>query len=421
MEHHHIARGTPFRQNSPVFKINDAFTYFTMFWKKTPGIPAGSGYFSFHWLMTGEGGLQEITRDYFYLDKITPLCFFWSNPPTGATHLMFGIRINCEEANVSPHPIDVSFQNIAVCRPIGSPRMFHRAYRIFRDYYRLTPISLNIELVSFCNLRCIWCILDHTKAKKTMDFELYQQIIEQIVKCRKKIRRIDLHNGGEALLHPRFKDLIAFIGKARAETPDFPYTALLTNATKLTPEYSQAIIDSGALDLIRFSVDGGTPQEYEKIRRGADFHRTYTNIKDFLERSGLQGGKILTGIICIVDEGYPLSTEWMDPLFKELLSGVDLVELRRPHNFDGSVRMGVESREKRHGVCQFIKNNNIVILPDGNITLCCVDLNGRGVIRSICNSPLAGSATCTERRTVIQAMEKNERKTLNLCRNCDLY
>ena len=421
MDHHYIARGAPFRQNSSLFKINDAFSYCTVFRKKTHGLPRGSGYFSFHWLEGNNNDLREITRDYFYFDKKTPLCIFLSNPPPGATHLMFGIRINCEEANVSPESFGISFQNIKTCRLMRVPRQFYGLYSVIRNYYRLTPISLNIELASFCNLRCIWCILDHTKAKKMMDFDLFKSVVSEIVRHRKQIRRIDLHNGGEVLLHPHFKEFIRYFGAARKSTPDFPYTALLTNTTRLDPEMSRAIIDSGALDSIRFSVDGGTPEEYERIRKGADFQNTYLNIKNFVEMNNLKEKRILTGIICIIDEKYPFSTEWMDPLFKDLLSSVDLVELRRPHNFDGSVQIGIERERERQGVCQFIKNNNIIILPDGSITLCCVDINARGIVGNIREMTLEKSLTCDKRKEIIRAMEKNERKKIQLCRNCDLY
>ena len=111
----------------------------------------------------------------------------------------------------------------------------------------------------------------------------------------------------------------------------------------------------------------------------------------------------------------------MDPLFKDLLSSVDLVELRRPHNFDGSVQIGVERERERQGVCQFIKNNNIIILPDGSITLCCVDINARGIVGNIREMTLEKSLTCDKRKEIIRAMEKNERKKIQLCRNCDLY
>jgi len=421
MEHHHIPRGTPFRQNSSLFRVHNAFSFCTVFMKNTSRLPRGSGYFSFHWLKPENNDLQEITRDYFYFDKKTPLCIFWSNPPPGATHLMLGIRINCEEANVSPTPFDVSFQNMKICRVIRVPKHFYVLYSRIRNYYRLTPISLNIELASFCNLRCIWCILDHTKEKKKMDFDLFKDIVSEIVLHRKDIRRIDLHNGGEVLLHPHFKEFIRYFGISRKNTPDFPYTALLTNTTRLNPELSQAILDSRALDLIRFSIDGGTPEEYERIRKGADFQTTYLNVKKFVEMNNLRENRILTGIICIIDEKYPLSTEWMDPLFKDLMSLVDLVELRRPHNFNGSVEIGIEREKERQGVCQFIKNNNIVVLPDGSINLCCADINARGIVGNIREMTLVESLTCAKRREVIRAMEKNERKKIKLCRNCDLY
>ena len=416
-----IHRGNPLQLNSHLFEINDTSTYFTIFRKNTRNTPKGTGYFSFHWLAHHTNNFDEITRDYFYFENKYSFCFFWSQPPPGATHLVFGVRINCEEANVSPDSFTVSFQDMLLTKPIMIPRQCYAIYKTLKKSFSITPITINVELISFCNLRCIWCILDHKKPKITMSFELFQQIIDQIIKHRKIIRRVDLHNGGEVLLHPDIQDFLYSIGNSKKKIPDFPYTALLTNATKLTPELTMAIIDSKSLDLIRFSFDGGTPDEYNRIRKGADFYTTYANIKKFLELNNVHANKIFTGIICIIDHKYPLSTEWMDNFFKDIISRVDFVELRRPHNFDGSINLGVNRGITRNGLCQYVKNNNIVILPNGDLTICCIDLNDRGVIGNIHTTDLLESLNCKKRRSVIDAMENNERKTVKLCENCDIH
>ncbi len=55
-----------------------------------------------------------------------------------------------------------------------------------------------------------------------------------------------------------------------AKDKGIPRINFTFNATLLNEELPRKIITSG-VDLIKFSVDGGTAQTYEKIRKGASY------------------------------------------------------------------------------------------------------------------------------------------------------
>jgi len=68
------------------------------------------------------------------------------------------------------------------------------------------PIFLewfNIELASRCNLRCKWCSLDFDKPSVNMDEALLGKALDELLTTEWTIGEIALHNGGEALMHPR--------------------------------------------------------------------------------------------------------------------------------------------------------------------------------------------------------------------------
>ncbi len=95
-----------------------------------------------------------------------------------------------------------------------------------------------------------------------------------------------------------------------------------------------------------------------------------------------------TEAICIVPPDVD-ATAFLSPVFANLFEKFDKVSLRHPHNWDGSADLDVDDRSYRSiaarrpsEVC-FLLQHNLVVLPDGSVTVCCNDLNGRGVFASI--------------------------------------
>lgn len=279
---------------------------------------------------------------------------------------------------------------------------------------------INFEFCSFCNLRCKWCTLDHSKKKELMNPEILAKVLDEISDCSKfDIERVDLHNAGETLLHPNLEKMLDEIAKRREKFKKTTFH-LLTNATLLDDKKSDIIIKSNALDEIRFSVDGGTTENYKDIRRGSDWELVRNNILKFAEKNNK---KIKTGIICIIPPEKPYSTDWMDSEFKNLFSRIDNIELRYPHNWDGSEKLNLDKpllEESRGRVCKFLLKN-LVILPSGDVTVCCADLNSRGVIGNVLRASLEKTVFSRKRLDMINLFSKKKKNKIELCKNCNGY
>lgn len=283
---------------------------------------------------------------------------------------------------------------------------------------------LNIEFNSSCNLRCKWCSLDHTKKRKIMIPELLEHIMNDLASNPfENLKRIDLHNGGETLLHPDLPNMLSIIRRFRPMLSQKPVVGLLTNAMLLTPKVSEQIVRSRAITQIRFSLDGGTPELFEDIRRGAKWKTVAANILTFLHTNMRAGNPISTEALCIIpSEGLPGGS--MSPEFTGLLEKIDKVSLRHPHNWDGSVELGVDDSSYRNiasqrlGEACFLLERNLVILPDGNVTVCCNDLNARGVIGSVLHQQLRTLAAQPKRLAMLEAFRKGNKQSIPLCRNC---
>jgi len=142
------------------------------------------------------------------------------------------------------------------------------------------PWVIQIQTVSGCNARCIFCPCGRTKQSPPqgeMDWDLYRKIIDECT--RHRMRRISPYLMNEPLLDPRIGERIAYISQRKR----FPtYTKVNTNASLLTEETARQILDSG-LDILTCSVHGIVKEKYEKTMVGLRLEEVLDNIDRFLE------------------------------------------------------------------------------------------------------------------------------------------
>ena len=75
---------------------------------------------------------------------------------------------------------------------------------------------LNLEFCSACNLRCKWCTLGHHKKVVMMSPLILGKVLDELSGNRNfKLERIDLHNGGEVLLHNNLKEMLGIVSSKR--------------------------------------------------------------------------------------------------------------------------------------------------------------------------------------------------------------
>lgn len=88
--------------------------------------------------------------------------------------------------------------------------------------------ELNIEFSSVCNLRCKLCSLDHSKPRKFISKEILEHFLINLLTDKRfsKVEVINLHNGGETLMHPKCTDMLKILRHykllAKKEILSFP-------------------------------------------------------------------------------------------------------------------------------------------------------------------------------------------------------
>lgn len=289
--------------------------------------------------------------------------------------------------------------------------------------------EINIEFVSYCNLRCKLCSLDHTKTKIRMSPEILKRFFENFIKDKRfcGVKTIHLYNAGEVLLHPKLAEMLNIINDykltAAHQSVPFPKISLLTNATLLDQENSEILINSGLLDHIRFSMDGGSKEKFEEMRSRAKWEAFVKNVSQFCQLNKKNSKPISTGIITLVEYHNKLNTQWMSGEFKDLLNLVDGYELRYAHNWGGDLEIEeLKLRNKKNYKigCSLLMHQ-LVLLPNGDITVCCADLNSKGVIGNITKDSLFDIYRKPQRLEMLKKFIKGKKKDIDLCKDCETF
>lgn len=164
------------------------------------------------------------------------------------------------------------------------PRYLYHRYRYDvwprRQILDDVPPYLQIEPVSYCNYRCVFCYqVDRQYFRKSaasmgvIDPGMFREILQE---ATGKVEFLSLASRGEPLLHPQFGELMA------ATTGRFLALKINTNAAVLDETKARAILESGVGTLV-FSADAASPELYKMLRVGGELSRVQRNIERFHE------------------------------------------------------------------------------------------------------------------------------------------
>lgn len=299
-------------------------------------------------------------------------------------------------------------------------------YRWAGHQQRASIREVNLEWASACNLRCVFCALDHDKPKETMSVLTLRKFLDDWLNDSRfhSIQKFNLYNGGETLLHPdrveMLKVLKSYRDIAESRGIEFPKVSMLTNGMLLRPKLADEILEGGLVDEIGFSLDGGTPESFEELRVNAKWTPFYKNVLHLAKRVRNEGFNVrLYGITIVTDE-FPLNTSWMHPEFVELSALFHHHELRRLHDWGGQIELEKKNKALKSRGCELLIRQ-MVLLPNGDITVCCNDLNSKGVIGNIWKRSLWENYDSPERRVYLDYMDSGRKSDLELCKDCQSF
>lgn len=122
---------------------------------------------------------------------------------------------------------------------------------------------VSLEAHTLCNQACYFCPVSVApRQDHFMPMELYQRIVGQLSAYRGTIEAVFMINYNEPTADPRFVEQVRVL--KQAELPP----AVLTNATGLTPDRVEAIVELGGLRYLSVNLSTLDRAKYENDRRG---------------------------------------------------------------------------------------------------------------------------------------------------------
>lgn len=288
------------------------------------------------------------------------------------------------------------------------------ANKIRRKLHMLptVPPTVYVELTNECNLNCVMCDRGALSRKKLkMDIELFKRIIDNAAEIG--VPEVKLNRFGEPLLQPLLIDMIKY-----AKDKDILRVYFTTNATLLTEEMARKIIASG-LDSITFSVDGGTAETYENIRRGARYNKVVKNIETFArirQELGQKKPEIVLNTILMKD-----TEDEMSLVFKKwspIVNKINVIPVGKYGNVDdrSGIDRGALKPEKR--VCHH-PFDRLLVFWDGSVTVCCADINGDLRVGNILDERLEQLWRNDKFEHIRKMLTEKQYKTIPICACCD--
>ncbi|MFC1644052.1 radical SAM/SPASM domain-containing protein [Candidatus Omnitrophota bacterium] len=188
-----------------------------------------------------------------------------------------------------------------LCRLAGSS-VTERGDARFKEYRRLWterplnfsagdfPLFLDIEVTNMCNYRCSFCAttyFEDSMKRGVIEPGLVRRIIDEGVD--KGLYGVKFNDRGEPLLCGELSDHVRYAKKKGLVDVYFN-----TNGFLMDEDAGRWIVDSG-LDRISVSIEGTTPEVYEKHREGGDFGRVFRNLsrlRELRDRAGSETPRI---------------------------------------------------------------------------------------------------------------------------------
>ncbi|WP_419664137.1 radical SAM/SPASM domain-containing protein [Desulfosarcina variabilis] len=306
---------------------------------------------------------------------------------------------------------------------------YEAAEKLILDVYRMKYEDLvtdrtfkyvkrvNFELTSICNLKCKYCTFESGKRKKHINLELFEKILMDIAECHPRLRTLALYMSGESLLHPGFIEILEIVSGIQERSEDFsPEVYLHTNGTLWTPEKNDAIMGTGVLDRVVWSIDGVDRDSFEDMRgvKGI-YNKVLHNFEYFLNN---HPEKVKAWVNNLRESEY-LGKECLDSRLESLLQRADMVQVQPPRDLNQSNLTANEYKGENKSFCEYVFHT-VVITTDGQMSLCCTDYNSENAFGDLKSDSFSDVYYSHDRMDMLKNMSIGQRRRIRGCMNCNL-
>jgi len=336
--------------------------------------------------------------------------------------------------------------------------LFHRTDHSKSSVIDPLPTCFWVEITNCCNFQCTFCAYPYMTRKKTyMDYPSFKKVIDMLTDSGivRKNPLVGLHMLGEPLLHPEIYRFIDYMN-SRGLAAD-----LVTNGLLLNEDVIDRLMSYNVARLT-VSIQSPSRASYEEARVGAI--KGWSEYIDTIKRSVVRylqianekkiGGLLRLDVLFMTTFYYiprmkgfrswfevrRVLDEWRE-IVEQVRTG-NAIEFDVSHEADGiskflicrlndkvlnfsvreagtwagSLEAGRRLEPVTEGTC-LLPNMQLIVLANGDVTVCCEDYDGQLVIGNVHRNPIADIWMGDRARNIRDGFSQNK-VISRFCQNC---
>lgn len=251
------------------------------------------------------------------------------------------------------------------------------------ERYRDFPSTVALETSAYCNSSCIMCAHRVMKRKKGfMTWSLFKDAVDECVEH--EIEILYLSGFSEPFTDKDLDKKIAYASGKGIKT------SIYTNGSLIDERNAKKIIQAG-LDEIIISIDGFTPEVYNRIRVGLDFEIVAENIRHLAALRDKAKPRIVLKMVLIGD----VNRGEVARARRDWGSIVDTLVVRQPHDWLGKVDLNPDAYTPHRGQDESLRLpcvypfTRLYVYWDGTVPVCCMDYDAEGKVGQFGEQSLA--------------------------------
>ena len=285
------------------------------------------------------------------------------------------------------------------------------------------PRQLSLSLSLLCTSDCIYCAARGLNiAARVMPYDLVMKILDEAQAAGFK-GPISLSENGEALVHPRFMDIL------RETRKRFPGNEIIlfTNMVLLDEGKARAILGQG-VDLIRFNLDGASEAAYEYVKRNGKYQVVRQNIETLFRVREELKSPCRIGVGFVTAKSFSEDIEGKSGVFAD--DALEILEffkpLLRPGDEIGADPVTLEKyqfaiqRPKREP-CDLFRRilDEMLVAPNGQVYVCCADYGVTSSLGNLTTQTIGGVWSGELRKTQLRHIYREKYSgAFKVCQTC---
>ena len=263
-----------------------------------------------------------------------------------------------------------------------------------------------IEITNTCNLNCSFCIKDN-RMKKEMSIDEFETVLKKIDKYTDYIY---LHVKGEPLIHNKLDEILSLTNKYKKYVNITTNGVLLKNKINILKKYNN-------IRQINISLHSENNKDnyIDDILDAVDELKTIFIVYRFWTLKDNKLDNKMLEYLSKIKEKYNINNE----LYNEIINGNNLkisnnIYINKDKEFEWPDISNNYYNE--NGFCYGLKNQ-IGVLVDGTITICCLDSFGVSNLGNIFNDDIEIIMNSEKVKNIIKGFN-NRKVYLDICKHC---